>query len=67
MIWLVPALDPGEGRDAFGYQATLPVLIYGRLFSRLPPEINAIAAIVLVLTVSIGLGAERLLRRERAT
>ena len=67
--WLYPAIAGAavlavlESFDDFlrsfflgGYQATLPVLIYGRLFSGLSPEINAIAAIVLVLTVSIGFG-----------
>jgi spermidine/putrescine transport system permease protein len=37
-----------------GYQATLPVMICGRLSSGLSSEINAIAAIVLVPTISIG-------------
>jgi spermidine/putrescine transport system permease protein len=45
----------------------LPVLIYGKLFSGLSPEINAIAAIVLVLTISIGVAGERLFGRERET
>jgi len=74
--WMYPAIAGAavlallESFDDFlrafflgGYQATLPVLIYGRLFSGLSPEINAIAAIVLVLTISIGFGGERLFRR----
>jgi spermidine/putrescine transport system permease protein len=44
----------------------LPVLLYGRLFSGLTPEINAIAAMVLVLTISTGLAGERLFRQTRA-
>jgi spermidine/putrescine transport system permease protein len=75
--WLYPAIAGAavlallESFDDFlrsfflgGYQATLPVMIYGRLFSGLSPEINAIAATVLVLTIMIGLVGERLLRRE---
>jgi spermidine/putrescine transport system permease protein len=78
--WLYPALAGAtvlaslESFDDFlrsfflgGYRTTLPVLIYGRLFSGLSPEINAIATIVLVLTISIGLAGERLFRRERAS
>jgi spermidine/putrescine transport system permease protein len=78
--WLYPAMAGAtvrallESFDDFlrsfflgGYQATLPVMIYGRLFSGLSPEINAIAAIVLMLTISIGVAGERLFRRERPT
>jgi len=73
--WLYPAIAGSavlallESFDDFlrsfflgGYQPTLPVLLYGRLFSGLSPEINAIAAIVLVLTIASGLAGERLLR-----
>lgn len=77
--WLYPAVAGAtvlallESFDDFlrsfflgGYQPTLPVLIYGRLFSGLSPEINAIATTVLVLTVSVGLAGERLYRRHTA-
>jgi spermidine/putrescine transport system permease protein len=37
-----------------GCQPTLPVLIYGRLFSGLSPKVNAITTIVLALTISVG-------------
>lgn len=73
--WLYPAIAGSavlallESFDDFlrsfflgGYQPTLPVLLYGRLFSGLSPEINAIASIVLVITIVIGLAGERLLR-----
>lgn len=75
--WLAPAVAGAtvlallESFDDFlrsfflgGYQPTLPVLIYGRLFSGLSPEVNAIATIVLVLTVSVGVAGERLWGRR---
>ncbi|MBV9783220.1 MAG: ABC transporter permease [Acidisphaera sp.] len=76
--WLAPAIAGAavlallESFDDFlrsfflgGYQPTLPVLIYGRLFSGLSPEINAIATVVLLLTISIGFAGERLFRRAQ--
>jgi len=50
-----------------GYQATLPVLIYGRLRSGLTPELNAIATLVLLTTAVVALLAERQARRARAS
>jgi spermidine/putrescine transport system permease protein len=49
-----------------GYQATLSVLIYGRLRSGLTPEINAVATLVLLVTAAAGLVAERQMRRASA-
>ncbi len=76
--WLRPAIGAAavlallESFDDFlrsfflgGYRPTLPVLIYGRLFSGLSPEIGAITTLVLALTVAVGLCAERLLRPMR--
>ena len=76
--WLYPAVAGAavlallESFDDFlrsfflgGYQPTLPVLLYGRLFSGLSPEINAIASIVLLMTISVGLAGERLARQPR--
>lgn len=76
--WLGPAMAAAavlallESFDDFlrsfflgGYRPTLPVLIYGRLFSGLSPEVNAIATIVLLLTISLGFAGERLSRRGR--
>jgi len=76
--WLRPAIGAAavlallESFDDFlrsfflgGYRPTLPVLIYGRLFSGLSPEIGAITTMVLLLTVAVGLCGERLLRRIR--
>jgi spermidine/putrescine transport system permease protein len=47
-----------------GYEPTLPVYIFGQLRTGMSPEINAIAAIVLVLTAIMGLTAERFMRRK---
>jgi len=76
--WLAPGIGAAalltllESFDDFvrsfflgGYRPTLPVLIYGRLFSGLSPEIGAVTTIVLVLTIAIGLGTEALVRRSR--
>ncbi|HUB12499.1 MAG TPA: ABC transporter permease, partial [Acetobacteraceae bacterium] len=76
--WLLPTIAGAavlallESFDDFlrsfflgGYEPTLPVLFYGRLFSGLSPEINAIAATVLVLTIALGLAGERLSRYVR--
>ena len=49
-----------------GYQATLPVLIYGRIRSGLTPEVNAVASLVLFVTITCGLAGERLARRVGA-
>jgi ABC-type spermidine/putrescine transport system permease subunit II len=75
--WLSPAIAGAavlallESFDDFlrsfflgGYRPTLPVLLDGRLFSGLTPEINVIAALVLALTISIGLAGERMSRRK---
>ena len=48
-----------------GYQATLPVLIFAKVQGGMSPEINAMATLVLIATVLIGLYAERLTRRGR--
>ena len=45
------------------YEPTLPVLIFAMLRSGMSPEINAISAVVLVLTAVLGLWAERSMRR----
>ncbi len=37
-----------------GYEATLPVLIFGRLRSGLTPEINALATLALIATLAAG-------------
>jgi spermidine/putrescine transport system permease protein len=49
-----------------GYRPTLPVLIYGRLFSGLSPETGAITTLVLVLSILVGFGGEFLARRSNA-
>ncbi|MEO8715037.1 MAG: ABC transporter permease [Acetobacteraceae bacterium] len=77
--WLRPAIAGAgllamlESFDDFlrsfflsGVRPTLPVLIYARLHSGLSPEINAIAALVLILTLAFGFSAERQLRRAGA-
>lgn len=46
-----------------GYQPTLPVYIFAKLRSGMSPEINAISAIVIVLTALLGIWAERSMRR----
>lgn len=48
-----------------GYQATLPMLIFAKVQGGMSPEINAMATLVLIATVLIGLYAERLTRRGR--
>ncbi len=45
------------------YEPTLPVLIFAMLRSGMSPEINAISAVVLLLTAILGLWAERSMRR----
>ncbi|WP_420349544.1 ABC transporter permease [Pelagibius sp.] len=45
------------------YEPTLPVLIFAMLRTGMSPEINAISAVVLVLTAVLGLWAERSMRR----
>lgn len=47
-----------------GYEPTLPVYIFAQLRSGMSPEINAISAIVLLITAVMGLSAERLMRRK---
>ncbi len=76
--WLRPAIAGGALLAALssfgdflrsfflsGYQATLPMLIYGRIRSGLTPEINAAATLVLLVTAFCGLAAERQTRRAR--
>lgn len=46
-----------------GYQPTLPVYIFAKLRSGMSPEINAISTIVIVITVVLGIWAERSMRR----
>lgn len=46
-----------------GYDPTLPVLIFSKLRSGMSPEINAISAVVLVLTAVVGIWAERSSRK----
>lgn len=46
-----------------GYQTTLPMLIFAKVQSGMSPEINAMATLVLIATIVIGLQAERLTRR----
>ncbi len=41
-----------------GYQATLPVLVFGRLRSGLTPEINAVATLVLLTACALGTMAD---------
>ncbi len=47
-----------------GYEPTLPVYIFAQLRTGMSPEINAISAVVLLITAVMGLTAERLLRRK---
>lgn len=65
--WIAPALASAAllaGLTSFddflrsfflgGYEATLPVLIYGRLRSGLTPEINALSTLALIASVALG-------------
>jgi spermidine/putrescine transport system permease protein len=76
MPYLMPALIGGSifallsSFDDFlrsfflgSYQPTLPVLIYGRIFTGISPGLAAISAMVLFVTVLLGLYAERQVRR----
>jgi len=47
-----------------GYEPTLPVYIFAQLRTGMSPEINAIAAVVVLITAVMGLTAERFLRRR---
>lgn len=47
-----------------GYEPTLPVYIFAQLRTGMSPEINAISAMVLLITAVMGLTAERLMRRS---
>lgn len=47
-----------------GYSPTLPVLIYGRIFSGLTPGLAAMSTMVLVVTILLGLYTERLVRKR---
>lgn len=46
-----------------GYSPTLPVLIYGRIFSGITPGLAAISSMVLIVTIILGLSAERMVRK----
>lgn len=48
-----------------GYEPTLPVYIFSQLRTGMSPEINAISAIILLITAALGLSAERLMRRNK--
>ncbi len=48
-----------------GYEPTLPVYIFAQLRSGMSPEINAISSLVLLITATLGLTAERLMRRKK--
>lgn len=65
--WIMPALVSAAilaGLTSFddflrsfflgGYEATLPVLIYGRLRSGLTPEINALSTLALLVSAALG-------------
>jgi spermidine/putrescine transport system permease protein len=47
-----------------GYSPTLPVLIYGRIFSGLTPSLAAMSTMILVVTILLGLYAERMVRKR---
>jgi spermidine/putrescine transport system permease protein len=49
-----------------GYRATLPMLIFAKVQGGMSPEVNAMATLVLIVTVGVGLYAERLTRRARS-
>jgi len=47
-----------------GYKPTLPMLIFAKVQSGMSPEINTIATLILIITVSVGLYTEVLMRRS---
>lgn len=47
-----------------GYEPTLPVYIFGQLRTGMSPAINAVAAVILLITAVLGLLAERTMRRS---
>lgn len=49
-----------------GYRATLPMLIFAKVQGGMSPQVNAMATLVLIVTVAVGLYAERLSRRARS-
>jgi spermidine/putrescine transport system permease protein len=49
-----------------GYRATLPMLIFAKVQGGMSPEVNAMATLVLIVTVGVGLYAERMTRRARS-
>jgi spermidine/putrescine transport system permease protein len=49
-----------------GYRTTLPMLIFAKVQGGMSPEVNAMATLVLIITVAAGLYAERLTRRARS-
>jgi spermidine/putrescine transport system permease protein len=46
-----------------GYRTTLPMLIFAKVQGGMSPQVNAMATLVLIVTVMAGLYAERLTRR----
>ncbi|MDQ2065118.1 ABC transporter permease [Xinfangfangia sp. CPCC 101601] len=46
-----------------GFEPTLPILVFERMSTGISPQINAIASIVLLVTLSMGFVGERTLRR----
>lgn len=49
-----------------GFQPTLPILVFERLSVGITPQINAVASLVLLVTLTMGLLGERTLRRVGA-
>jgi spermidine/putrescine transport system permease protein len=49
-----------------GYRTTLPMLIFAKVQGGMSPEVNAMATLILIITVAAGLYAERLTRRARS-
>ena len=47
-----------------GYDATLPVLIFGRLHSGLTPALTALVTLVMLVVLAVGLGAGWVLKRD---
>jgi len=49
-----------------GYRTTLPMLIFAKVTGGMSPQVNAMATLILLITVAAGLYAERLTRRSRS-
>jgi len=47
-----------------GYRTTLPMLVFAKVQGGMSPEVNAMATLILIMTVVAGLYAERLTRRS---